>query len=103
MSADNDIQGSVSEGLEDRSLIFFRFKPSDVLNPGCVSGKPVLKRVVVLKREDRCGNKQPDLLAVHHRLERRPDRDLRFPEPDVAAHEPVHGRGRLHILLHFER
>ena len=41
------------------------------------------------------------LFPVHHRLERRPQRDLRLAVPHIAAHKPVHRLGRLHIRLHF--
>ena len=41
-------------------------------------------------REDRRRAEDKRLSVVHGSSERRPDRDLRLPEADVAADEPVH-------------
>src|SRR3712207_8908501 len=40
-----------------------------------------------------------DLLAVLHRLERGPHRDLGLAVADVAADQPVHRDGLLHVPL----
>lgn len=53
----------------------------------------------VLLDQERRGHEDRDLLAVLHGLERRPDGDLSLAVPDVAAHEPVHGDGLLHVGL----
>src|SRR5206468_2076486 len=42
-----------------------------------------------------------DLLAVHHGLERRADRDLRLAVADVAAHQAVHRFRLFHVALHL--
>jgi hypothetical protein len=53
----------------------------------------------VLEREDGRRRQHRDLLAVHHRLERRPHRDFRLAVADVAAQQAVHRRRRLHVAL----
>ena len=40
-----------------------------------------------------------DLFAAHHRLERRADGHLGLAEADVAADEPIHRLGLLHVPL----
>ena len=55
----------------------------------------------MLQREDGGGHQHGHLLAVGGGLERGADRDFRFPEAHIAAHEPVHGRGFFHVALHI--
>ena len=57
------------------------------------------ERLQVLEREHRRRREERHLLAVHHRLERRAHRDFRLAVADVAAEQPVHGRGRFHVAL----
>ena len=45
------------------------------------------------------GHQDRDLLAVLHRLERRPHRDLGLAVADVAADQPVHRDRPLHVAL----
>ena len=40
-----------------------------------------------------------DLFAVHHRLERGANADLRLAEAHIAADQPVHGLGAFHVGL----
>ena len=53
----------------------------------------------MLLREQRGGHQHGHLLAVLHRLERRPHRDLGLAVADVAADQPVHRDGLLHVPL----
>jgi hypothetical protein len=53
--------------------------------------------VAVLLREDRRRHEHGNLLAVLHRLERGADRHLGLAVAHVAADQPVHGRGGLHV------
>ena len=57
--------------------------------------EPLGEGLEVLVGQQRRRHQDGDLLAVLHRLERRPDRDLGLPVADVAADDPVH-RDRLH-------
>ena len=56
---------------------------------------------MVLLGQQRGGHQHGHLLAVLHRLERRPDGDLGLAEADVAAHEAVHRVALLHVALHL--
>ncbi len=53
----------------------------------------------MLQGEDGSRHEDRDLLPVGRGLERGADGDLGLAEPDVAAHEPVHGLVGLHIFL----
>ena len=57
----------------------------------CGEGFEMLRGQDGRRREDR------HLFAILRRLERRPDGDFRFAEPDVSADQPIHGRRRFHI------
>ena len=57
------------------------------------------ERDEVLLGEQRGGHQHRDLLALHHGLERRAQRDLRLAEPDVAADQAVHRLRPLHVAL----
>src|SRR2546428_30867 len=64
-----------------------------------VGGRPLEEAVVMLLRQDGGGHQSGDLLAVHHRLERRAERDLGLAVADVARDQPVHRLGCLHVTL----
>ena len=53
----------------------------------------------MLLRQHRGGGQHRHLLARRDRLEDGPDRHLGFAEAHVAAHQPVHRLGLLHIPL----
>ena len=63
--------------------------------------RSVKHRVIVLKRKNSGGRKDSHLLAVHYRLEGRPQRHLGFAVAHVAAKQPVHYPGPLHIRLYL--
>ena len=71
----------------------------DVLDRHRVVLEPLGERAVVLLGEDRRRHQQHHLLAVLHRLERGPQRDLGLAVADVAADQPVHRPRRLHVGL----
>ena len=62
-----------------------------------------LKEVVVLPGQNGGGHQYGTLFAVHHALERRPDGHLGLAEAHIAAEQPVHGLGTLHIVLDHHR
>ncbi len=64
-----------------------------------VGGEPLAERLEVLLGQQRGGHEHRHLLAVLHRLERRPDGHLGLAEAHVAAHQAVHRRGLLHVGL----
>ncbi len=55
--------------------------------------------LVVLPGQNGGGHQYGALFAVHHALERRPDGHLGLAEAHIAAEQPVHGLGTLHIVL----
>ena len=57
------------------------------------------ERHEVLFGEQRRRDEHRDLRPVHHRLERRADRDLGLAEPHVATEEPVHRERPFHVVL----
>ena len=63
------------------------------------AGEAVGERLAVLGRQQRRRREHGRLLAVLDRLERGADRHLRLAEADVAAHQPIHRVGPLHVLL----
>jgi hypothetical protein len=56
----------------------------------------------MLLRENSRGNKHGDLASIHDSFECGANSDLRFAEPDVAADEPIHGFGALHVRFGFD-
>ena len=53
----------------------------------------------MLLRQHSGWHQHGDLFAAHHRLECRADGHLRLAETDVAADEPIHRFGLLHVPL----
>ena len=56
-------------------------------------------RLIMLKREDGCGNEYRHLLSAKHRLVSGAKRDLGLTESNVAAKKSVHRDGGGHILF----
>ena len=63
---------------------------------GCQAARESLR---VLLRQHGGGHQHRDLLAVHHRLERGPQRDLGLAVADIAADQAVHGPAGFHVCL----
>ena len=61
------------------------------------SREPIAQRLQVLKRQHRRRREDRDLLAVHHRLERRAHRDFGLAVADIAAEQAIHRRRRFHV------
>ena len=61
--------------------------------------EPFAERDEVLFGQERRRHEHRDLLALHHGLEGRADRDLGLAEADVAADQAVHRLGLFHVLL----
>ena len=69
------------------------------LDPDGVPGVALGEGLGVLLGEQRGGDEHRRLLAVLDGLEHGPHRHLGLAEPDVAAHQPVHGHVGLHVAL----
>ena len=59
----------------------------------------VLEGLEMLQRQDGGRNKDSDLLAVRHSLERSTDSNLSLSESHISAHKPVHRAIVLHVPL----
>ena len=84
---------------DDVLLLGARAEAREQLDRDREGREPPLERPEVLVGEDRRRRQHGDLLAVEDRLERRAHGDLRLAVADVAAQQPVHGLGRLHVAL----
>ncbi len=99
--ADGDVHVAGGDGRDGRLQLLRR---AEAREHGDLHGKPgeaVREGLEVLLHEDRGRREQRHLLAAHHRLERGAQRDLRLAVPHVAADQPVHGNGGLHVALHL--
>ena len=80
---------------DDLVALGLRLEPGEHRDGHRELGEPLGEGLEVLVGQQRRRHQDGDLLAVLHRLERRPDGDLGLPVADVAADDPVH-RDRLH-------
>src|SRR5450756_1185136 len=101
VSADHDVDAAVADPVQDRLLLGGAVEPADHPDGEWEVGEPLGERGEVLLREQRRRHEYGNLLAVHHRLERRPDGDLGLAVADVSADHPVHRDRRLHVGLDF--
>ena len=81
-------------------LLFGGAEPGEKRHPDREGREPPFEDSRVLRRQHRGRNQDGDLLPVHRRFERGPERYLRLPEADVAREQPVHRHLGLHILEH---
>ena len=102
MRADEDVDLSVLEVGEDLLLVSCAAETVDVVHTHRKAFHPCREALRMLQCKDRGGYEYGHLLAIAHRLERGADRDLRFTEADIAAHESVHRCGLLHVALHID-
>ena len=99
VGADDDVGGAVGDLLERLLGLLRRLEPGQLPDLDRELAHPLGEGVVVLLRQQRGRHQHGDLLAVLHRLERRPHRDLGLAVADVAADQPVHRDGLLHVPL----
>ena len=84
----------------ERLLLFARRpKSADHVDRRQEARKSLAERLIVLLSQDRRRHQHRRLLAVHRRLVRRADRQLRFAEAHVAAYQSIHRLGALHVRL----
>ena len=98
---DTDVHLPLSKPVHHAPLLLRRPKAAQHLNPRGKRAQPLRECRIMLLRQHRRRHQHRHLLPVHHRLERRPQRNLRLPVPHIAAHQPVHRLRRLHISLNF--
>ena len=99
MRADEHVDLPLLELVENPLLVGPAAEPRHHLDPHREVAIALAERVPVLLREDRRRAQDERLTAVESDRERGTDRDLRLPEADVAADEPIHRPVGLEILL----
>ena len=99
VGANNDINTSLPDFFN--RLLLFLCRPKSRKHPYFYAKipHPLYKRIIVLSREYRRRHKHRYLPAIHHRLEGRPQCDLRFAVTDVTANKTVHNSCSLHIIF----
>ena len=97
--ADDHVDPPRRQVLQDGGLLRAAAEPADHLDPDRKRGEAVAERLVVLEHQHRGRRQQRHLLAVHHGLERGPQRHLGLAVAHVPAQQPVHGRRRFHVAL----
>src|SRR3989442_8932614 len=100
VGADDDVDGAGSDPVDPSTLLDTAAKPAEHLHLHWIGGQPFEEDVVMLLRQDGGGYQYGDLLTVHHRLERRAERDLGLAVADVPRDQPVHRLWRLHVTLY---
>ena len=99
MRPDDDIDRTRGQLLGDLTLFGVGPKAGQHLDADRKGSQPLAERLEMLLGQHRRGHENPDLPALHHRLESRAHRDLRLPIADVPADEAVHRPCCLHVLL----
>ena len=97
--ADEDVDLAGLELLEDPLLVGSRAEARHHLDGDREVPVALAERVPVLLRQDRRRTEDERLLAVQRDRESGANRDLRLPEADVSAHQPIHRPRGLEILL----
>ena len=99
VGADHDVDLAVGQALDRRPGLGVGLEPAERGDVDREPGVPVGEGGVVLLDQQRGRHQDRHLLAVLHRLERRPHRDLGLAVADVAADQPVHRDDLLHVPL----
>ena len=96
---DDDIHHALLQ-IRDRLLLLCRrAEPGEQIDPHRKIFHPLHKRIIMLLRQNGRGHQIDHLLVLLHRLEGRPDGDLRLAVPHIAADQTIHDPAALHILL----
>ena len=99
VGAHHHIDLAVRQLLQDGLLLLRGAEPGKQLHCDGVALQPPQEGLVVLPRQNGGGHQYGALLAIQHALKDRPQGDLRFAKAHIAAQQPVHGGGLLHIVL----
>ncbi len=101
MRANHDVHRAARQVLDHLLLCPPRAETRKQLDADRVIGHSLAEGVVMLLRKDGCGHEHCRLFASQHGLECRANGHFRLPEADVAADQPVHWLGPLHVALGF--
>ena len=99
MGADDDVDFARGQVRQRHLLSILTIEPADHFDADRKAREALAQRFLMLERQNRCGRQDGDLLAVHRGLEGGAHRHFRLAVADVAAEEPIHWGGRLHVGL----
>ena len=99
MRADHDVDLAGREAVQSVGEFGRRLEPRHRADRDRERRVPLAEGREVLRRQQRGRDQHGHLLAVLHRLEGSPHRDLGLAVTDVAADQPVHRNGSLHVGL----
>src|SRR5256886_2136004 len=97
MRANHDVDAALTEQFENFLLFALRSKPAEHFDPDRIIEHSLAENFEVLLREHGRRREDRDLPAVHHRFERRANRDFGFAETNVAANQSVHWSRTFHV------
>ncbi len=100
MRADDNVHLAPLQALQDGILLLRGAEAAEHLHFHREGRQALAEGLEMLLGEHSGGYQQRHLLAVHHRLERRPQGDLSLAVAHIAAQQAVHGPRGFHILLH---
>ena len=102
MGADDDVHLAGGDFLDGLLLLLRGAEAAEHIDLDGKGREALLEGVVVLEGEHRGRRQHHDLAIVADCLEGRAHGDFRLAVTDVAAQQPVHRRGRLHVVLHVD-
>ena len=97
--ADYHIHRAVQQALQHLVLLGGGAEAAQHLDGDRKGGQAARESLRVLLRQHGGGDQHRDLLAIHHCLERGPQRDLGLAVADIAADQAIHGPAGFHVVL----
>ena len=99
MCSDEDVHLTTRHIAQRRRLFPQRAEAADNVHLRGEVRKTRRKSLIVLLCENCCRHEHGDLIAVHRRLVRRANRNLRLAEAHITAEQAIHRLFALHIVL----
>src|SRR5690348_4846089 len=99
MGADEDVDLSLLNFLDNFLLLLGSAKAADHLDSDWESGEAALECLEMLKRQHGCRREHGYLAIVLHGFECSAHSNLGLSIADIAAEQTVHGHARFHVLL----
>ena len=99
MRPDEDVNFAGLDASNNVLLLLRRAEARDHFDVDGELRKALLECFKMLETQNRRGREDSDLLAVLHCLEGRAHGDFCFPVAHIAAEQPIHRRGRFHVVL----
>ena len=99
MRPDENVHLTTRHIAQRRRLFPQRAEAADDVHLRSKVGKASRKGLIVLLCENCCRHEHGDLIAVHRRLVRRANRNLRLAEAHITAEQAIHRLFALHIVL----